>query len=242
MKKFLWAVVFFFSFTLLYADSGECIKYKARFKLRNGRSVVGYFNYCTYDSLIFKFTDKSFNTFIDKILSEPNEPRDTLLIFLKIQTLKYPKVPPAAEGQFQYQAAAKKDILKIPHRDIVTSHFIEYLPPFEWNLSKEHWIFGCSERHVIEELTQREIDLLQHPPVAYYNCIASGEVIQYEYELLSYNSKINEKELFLFCERLKGLDSVLKNCTDLQNKYACYEREYNKIKKELMEKNVILFH
>ncbi len=237
MKRFLWTLLLTVFAFGVYADTGNCIKYKARFELRNGQFIDGYFYYATWDTLTFKFTDKSFSNFLDGLFSRNG---DTLMLFLRIQTLKYPKLPPTGEGQFQYQAATEKDIRIITKMDIVASHFIDYFPPDEWNRTKENWIFGCSGQNIQYDLTQAEINLLQQKPNAQYTYVSYDETNNFDYQLLSYNPKVTEQDLILISERLKELNKITKECTE-GNSYICYKREYEKIKNELHEKNVIVF-
>lgn len=229
-------MLFLFSSVLLFADAGYCILYKAKFNLKNGQSVTGYFRYSTYDSLKLNFTEKAFNSFVDKLFENGN---DTLLIFLRIQSLKYPKIANGTE-EYLFPAIVEEDIYRLTRNDIISSHFLDYLPHFEKDNSDMNLFLDCGANSLISELNQNEIDLLQKPPVAYYYCIPRNKIVEEAYELLSYNPEINESDLILCCDRFKKLDDIMKNCKE-RNLAPCYLSEYSKIKKEFAERKIVLF-
>ncbi|MFZ4740013.1 MAG: hypothetical protein ACOYLE_02490 [Bacteroidales bacterium] len=231
MKSLIIVLLLILSHLTIYADLGSCIRYKAKFELKNGQNVEGYFTCATYDTVSFKFTDKTFNKFIDDFFSLHS---DTLILFLKFQPLIYPKQKDLGDARFPLQAVVSDDIIKITKKDILVSHFLGCLLPIGWKLNKENLGFYYCQ-WVIDELKQKEIDLLQQKPNAQL-CVASD---YQDYYLLSYNSKIGVNELKLFKKRLISLKKTILNCKE-SNSFICYQRKYLNIKQELREKNVIL--
>ncbi len=234
MKTLIIALLLFLSHLTIYADLGNCIRYKAKFELKNGQNVEGYFTYATYDTLSFTFTDEAFQKFIDKLFIQNN---DTLFLFLQLQSLIYPKPQYQGDFRFPLQAVVSNDIIKITKKDILVSHFLECLLPNGWKLNKENLGFYYCQ-WVIDELKQKEIDLLQQKPNA--QLIVSNPSEYQDYYLLSYNFKIAENELKLLKERLISLNKIRLDCKE-SNSFICYQREYLKIKQELRKKDVILF-
>ena len=240
MRTLVLALLFFLSHLTLYADSGYCIRYKAKFELLNGKAVEGYFYYATSEPPTFKFTDDTFQKFIDKLFSQNS---DTLVLYSKIQTLEYPQLPNSGDERYQFQTAVVNDIIKLSRKNVLTSHFIDYYPPSEWNLPKEKWVFYNIGQSIIVELTQKEIDLLQQKPIAQYIYVSNDTaLVNYDYHLISYNnSKIIEKDLKTYNAQLNALNKAISDCKEW-NSGICYQREYLQIKDELKSKNVILFH
>ena len=206
--------------------------------MKDGKEASGYFYYSTEDSLTFKFTDEEFALFVDRLFRGAD---DTLILYRKLHTLKYPEIPPSGEGQYQFQAAAKEDILKLTRKDILTSYFIGFLPPDEWNVDHDHWFFECNGQYVIQELAENEIALLQQKPVAQYSYACYNEYSSYDYHLVSYNTEIGEGNLTAYKEQLRALSKVIAECKKPDTR-ICYEKEYMKIKEDLRSKKVILIH
>jgi hypothetical protein len=240
LKRLSLTIVFLLSVLQLFADTGNCIKYKATLKLKGGQSVTGYIFYATYDSLTFHFTDSDFMKFIHQVMSLPGND-DTLNVFLKIQTLKYPQIQPLAGVTYQYQAATKGDIVKLTKEEIISAHCIDYFPADASDVPKDSAkYFNCSLWRIHTEFTQKEIDLLQKHPVSEYSCSDSSAANEEGYSILCYSPRITKKDLVSICERLKKINEESKHCKE-GNNYICYLCEFTKLKSEVSGENIILF-
>ena len=234
MKKLIVTLLFVVWHLSIYASLGNCIWYKAKFELKSGKAVEGYFCFPSWDLVKFKFTEKEFNKFIENYLKS----RDTLRLILKFQALKYPHAKYVEDGQTKLKAVIAEDIVKLCKNDIITSHYLGFLKNdneyINYKSTKSYW----DDPRIIDELNQQEIDSLQYKPVATYKIT---RIIEYEdYYLLSYNKAIKEKELLAYKKRFIALKKMWDNCKD-KNSSICFIKEYTKIKQELRNKNVVMF-
>lgn len=234
MKKLIVTLLFVVWHLSIYASLGNSIWYKAKFELKSGKAVEGYFCFASYDLVKFKFSDKEFNMFIENYLKSS----DTLRLILKFQAMKYPQAKFVEDGQTKLKAVVAEDIVKLCKKDIITSHYLGFLKNdneyINFKSTKSYW----DDPRIIDELNQQEIDSLQYKPVATYKIT---QIIEYEdYYLLSYNKTIKEKELIAYKKRFIALKKMQDNCKD-KNSYICFIKEYTKIKQELRNKNVVIF-
>ena len=234
MKKLIVTLLFVVWHLSIYASLGNSIWYKAKFELKSGKAVEGYFCFASYDLVKFKFSDKEFNMFIENYLKSS----DTLRLILKFQAMKYPQAKFVEDGQTKLKAVVAEDIVKLCKKDIITSHYLGFLKNdneyINFKSTKSYW----DDPRIIDELNQQEIDSLQYKPVATYKIT---QIIEYvDYYLLSYNKTIKEKELIAYKKRFIALKKMQDNCKD-KNSYICFIKEYTKIKQELRNKNVVIF-
>lgn len=234
MKKLIVTLLFVVWHLSIYASLGNCIWYNAKFELKSGKAVEGYFCFPSWDLVKFKFTEKEFNMFIENYLKS----RDTLRLILKFQALKYPQAKYVEDGQTKLKAVVAEDIVKLCKKDIITSHYLGFLKNdneyINYKSTKSYW----DDPRIIDELNQQEIDSLQYKPFATYKIT---EIIENEdYYLLSYNKAIKEKELLAYKKRFIALKKIHDNCNDKKS-YISFIREYAEIKQELRNKNIVLF-
>ena len=154
--------------TFSFCDVGNCVRYKVEIFLNDGSQSTGFIQIASYDPMIER-DDSLFLTYLKEDLGRKKQ--ESFTLYKKIQTIEFPKLEYQTYG-FKFSAAVKEDIVFINKGKIENIRLLDIY-------GCEHGDFsGIKRRHpkdaflihyhhwIIQELTQKEIDMLQTRPAA----------------------------------------------------------------------------
>lgn len=226
--------------TFSFCDVGNCVRYEVELFLNDGSQLTGFIQIASYDPMI-EFDDSLFWTYLKEDLRKKKQ--ESFTLYKKIQTIEFPKLEYQTYG-FKFSAAVKEDIAFIHSGKIENIRLLDICgcehgdfseikrrnPKDAFLINYHHWI--------IEELTQREIDMLQTKPelmISRESPLSVGGIDRLF--VLCYDESVSESELNVLSSRL------YLNISDAKiPEKELYERKiehYNKVKKELRSQKII---
>jgi hypothetical protein len=226
--------------TFSFSDVGNCVRYKVELFLNDGSQLTGFIQIASYDPMI-ELDDSLFLTYLKEGLGRKKQELFTL--YKKIQTIEFPKLEYQTYG-FKFSAAVKEDIAFINSGKIENIRLLEICgcehgdfseikrrhPKDAFLINYHHWI--------IQELTQKEIDMLQTRAsvlVSRESPLSVGGIDRLF--VLCYDESVSESKLNELSSRLYlNVSDVKVPQKDL------YERKiqhYNKVKENLRREKIV---
>lgn len=235
MTKFLIVLLSSFLYnTNKPTDGGNCVRYNVSVTLKSGQCLDGIIPHGTYEPK-FDFQNQEFKQFLDSIFRS-----DTITMYKQIHEFT---LPSEYYGQGigckpNLYAVTSEDMIRIPENEIITADMLSYAPCHNCTSNDERSGFTFSGLTLIEELTDKELEMLQTKPVAYHQFWYPDSYFGYgSYQIISYNKEIELTELQEIASKLIEDDmEAVKNNTHRYN-----QQRYQQLKEELREKSVILF-
>ena len=210
-------------------DVGSCARYKVNLIFDKGDSLVCFIQLTSYDDNLKSLSNEE----ILKHIKEQYR-SDTLTIYKRIQTINYP------EGNnyygFKYSAVANEDrvVVKVNSISRIRKSDVFRCEYGKFPEGDRYGIHFTSQ--VIEDLSQKEIDLLQTKPYSQINIPSPS---QFDVDVcLNYNRNISEELLNKLCDLYLNNEKNLpyKEFEELQKKH------YEETKRKLQNRNIIVIH
>jgi len=167
----------------LWADGGNCVKYKVTMCLNTNKTITGFLLIGSYEPR-FEFKDL---TLIDYLKSLH---RDTLELYTEIKELVYPITNYSPNCDYHYDAISKKAIIKVSPNDIKSIDLLDYS-----GCNKCDKDFYYSGLEPIFELNDKEIRLLQSKPIADSSFSYNAEMNPNLIWIISYNKDYGKNKI-----------------------------------------------
>jgi hypothetical protein len=167
----------------LWADGGNCVKYKVKIHLKTNKTVAGFLLIGSYEPR-FEFKDLSFVDYLKSLHC------DTFDIYTEIKELVYPISNYSPNCDYHYVAIPKRAIVKVSPNDIKS---IELLGYSGCNIcDKDYYFNGLNP---IFELSDKEIGLLQTKPIADSSFSYNSEMNPNLIWIISYNKEYDQNKI-----------------------------------------------
>lgn len=213
-------------------DAGNCVKYKATFETKSGQKHTGYTYIANYTPTI-NFKEISFWEYIKK------EPLDSVYLYKNVRQLRFPFTQgPQESCIFRFDACAPEDQLIISKKNIKHATMISYGVCNTCDIKDGNYFWNGMFPTIITELTKKEIDLLQTQPVS--NLYFDHGYLEFRadgYWMISYSADYPLEKINAIRDKFLKGDKELYN----NNQWHVMESRYRELKKELRQKNIILF-
>jgi hypothetical protein len=131
--------------------------YKAKFNLKNGNDITGYFRYFNYDiAPKYTFSNDDFLVFLKK---ESKDTNDTIEVYSKLQNLN---ILNTNFPDYKFSSVVKKDLYRFNINQIIN---VEFISGCKCETSDKNCI-------VIKEFNQNEISKIQSGEVKFIHSIS----------------------------------------------------------------------
>lgn len=207
-------------------DVGFCIKYEVEVMLNDGKKVRGFVFTGGWEKKL-TFSGKEFLEYHDG-----NGRRDTLEVFTNIRQLKFPVYHESQPCAIRFDAATKNDVRKVSRQTISDVKVINH---FKCHSCDDKDYHSNGLQLIIEELSEKEIAMLQQPPVATISFTHEIQFYTQIYWIVSYSPVHTQAEL----EKIKQEYLTVTNKLIEDNKP--YTDHYKKMKSTLRDKGVVVF-
>jgi hypothetical protein len=200
----------------LWADGGNCVKYKVTIYLNTNKTITGFLLIGSYEPR-FEFKDLSLIDYIKSLH------RDTLELYTEIKELVYPTTNYSPNCDYHYDAISIKAVIKVSPNDIKSIDLLGYS-----GCNKCDKDFYFSGLEPIFELNDKEIRLLQSKPIADSSFSYNAEMNPNLIWIISYNKDYGKDKIgqiwFEYFNQVKpyiekeNWKPVIKNYLDLKNR------------------------
>ena len=202
----------------------KCVKFFIEFTLDNDQTIQGFYLSGNYEDQ-FNFQEE---TFIAYLQNYANYGSDSIKIFKKIDTLKYPQLDfnKFDSCDFKLSCAFPDAIIYLKINEIKSVRLIKIFPCGVCGIDDEQdgYYWNGLSPQVIIDLTNKEIELLKNTK-PYSNCDFLSDEGTSAYYITNYNNMISQNDFKEICLEIKNkLKSGL----------------YNEIKSDLRLKNIVL--
>jgi hypothetical protein len=216
---------------------GSCALYKCAIETKSGNKLVGYIQNEFY---ALPKTEKELLNHLQGIVN--NDSSAIIKVYSKIQTIEYPKFPHS--DKFKYSAVTIEDTQMVKASDIKSINLIRMTSceciqdekTGKFAYSKSDFLIKYSH-FLIDELTQREIDLLNSRKPIFTHQIQIDKSDMDLVTVLNYNSELTKQEFKILAEKLKfpkRENQTWRECNKLREIY------YEKVKRALRKKEIVL--
>lgn len=227
--KLLFSLTLFLTLNILRADSGTCALYKCKVTLNNQDTLIGYFQITGRDNQ--SSNEEDFFRYIKSQFVDENS--STISLYLKIQTIEYPKYK--WSNNIKYSAVAIEDQKLIEISNIQSLGIIEMTScecvkkegATNYDYSKSDFVIQYYHP-LIKSITQKEIDLLNSKKPKHTNFVQVDSADTDVILTLNYSTNLDQVSF-------DNLSNKLKFAKENNQSWEDYSRKREKHIKEIQE-------